>query len=423
MTSQLGRELAEAVDLQYLKQVVVDMVNIPSPTGSEQQMGEYMARRMRELGMEVIWQEVEEGRPNVIGILRGDGSGPSLGFDGHLDVSFTGTEEFMFGGASAPVASIRTINGEEWIFGAGSFNMKGALGAYLAAAKAVVDSKLKLKGDLMIIAVCGEIEASQVDEFRGKRYRGYGTGAKYAASHGILPDYVVIGEPTGLNLMVGHFGSLWVKLTARGGTVIHTAWSRGVPNKIEQFSKVIDAVASWGRMFAEKATYKGYKGIVNMAAISGGLPWKGSRTPESVSLYLDIRYPPGWSAKQVLAELNALAESLNREDPKLNLVVQPYAINPPTEVDEEDRIVRAVKSAHKEVFGVEPKITYELWYSDAPTYNALGAKAINYGPSGAKRIEGLTLSDRDREYINVNDLYNCTKVYAHVIADICMGKK
>ena len=399
------------------------MVNIPSPTGNEQLMGEYVAKRMRELGMDVIWQDVEEGRPNVIGILRGNGTGPSLEFDGHLDVSFTGTEEFMSGGASASTASIRKVNGEEWIFGVGSFNMKGALGSYLAAAKAVVDSKIKLNGDLVISATCGEIEETQVDDFRGKQFRGYGAGAKYATSHGVLPDYAVLGEPTGLSLMIGHFGSFWVKLTASGGTVVHTAWSRDTLNKIEQYSKVIDRITKWKKEFAAKTSYKGYNGIVNVAAINGGRPWKGSRTPDSVSMYLDVRYPPDWTAKQVKDEIDNLVSSLNKEDPELHLVAQPYSINPPTEVPDEDEIATAVRRAHKTVFGKNPETTYELWYSNAPSFNGLGAHALNYGPSGAKRIEGLTLSDKDREYINVDDLYQCTKVYAHLIADICTRQR
>ena len=406
------------INREELKQMVVDMVNIPSPTGQEEQMGRYVSQKLRSIGMEVVWQEVEEGRPNVVGTLRGDGTGPVLEFDGHLDVSFSGNEEFMFGGASAPVASVRKINGEDWIFGVGSFNMKAALAAYISAAKSIIDSGVKLSGNIVISATCGEIEETQVDDFVGKSYRGYGAGARYATSHGLLPDYVVLGEPTGMNLMIGHFGSYWVKLTSRGGTVVHTAWSRGVPNKIEEFTPVIEAVSKWKKEFEEKTKFKGYKGIVNVAAIRGGRPWKGSRTPDSVSMYLDIRYPPDWTAVQVGKEVSALVNRLNREHPDLDLIFEPYSINPPTEVPEDDFIVKSIKRAHKEVVGKDPSMTYELWYSNAPSFNALGAKAVNYGPSGGKRLEGLSLSDKDREYINFEDLYNCTKVYANLISQI-----
>src|ERR1039458_3112514 len=79
-----------AIDEQRLVQDVIDMVNINSPTGSELAMGDYIDKRYSEMGLQVIRQEVEPGRPNVFGILRGTGDGPMLQFDGHLDVSFTG---------------------------------------------------------------------------------------------------------------------------------------------------------------------------------------------------------------------------------------------------------------------------------------------------------------------------------------------
>ena len=36
-------------------------------------------------------QDVDVDRPNAVGILRGDGTGLSLSFNGHMDTSFTGT--------------------------------------------------------------------------------------------------------------------------------------------------------------------------------------------------------------------------------------------------------------------------------------------------------------------------------------------
>lgn len=418
-TEATKNEILKNIDEKELKDLVLDLVNIPSPTGSELNMGLFVSNKLKQMGMDVIWQEVEEGRPNVIGILRGNGTGPTLEFDGHLDVSFSGNEDFMMGGASAPSGSVKKINGEDWIFGVGSFNMKAALAAYIVAAKAIIKSGHKLKGDLVISATCGEIEETQVDEFSGKQYRGYGSGARYATSHGILPDYAILGEPTGLKIMLGHFGSFWVKLTATGGTVVHTAWSRNVPNKIEQFTKVIEGVKAWKKSFEERTQFKGYNGIVNISAIKGGRPWKGSRTPDSVSLYLDIRYPPDWPTIKVKREIDSLVMDLNSKNPELKLVSEPYSVNPPTEISEDEEVVLSIKQWHKEITGSEPEKTYELWYSNAPSFNSLGAKAVNYGPSGLKRLEGLTLSDKDREYINFGDLLDCTKVYSMIILDIC----
>jgi acetylornithine deacetylase/succinyl-diaminopimelate desuccinylase-like protein len=408
-----------AIDEQRLVQDVIDMVNINSPTGSELAMGDYIDKRYSEMGLQVIRQEVEPGRPNVFGILRGTGDGPMLQFDGHLDVSFTGTESFMRGGASAFGARIGEADGEKWIFGAGSYNMKAAHATYIAAISAIVKCGVKLRGDIMLSATCGEIEASQVDEYQGAFYRGNGTGAAHAASHGIVPDFAILGEPTCFKLMLGHFGSLWSKITLTGGTVIHTAYTRGLPNKIEQLPVVIERLKVFKDEFEKKTSYKGYNGLVNISAIQGGRSWKGSRSPESVTIYIDARYPPTWTPLKVKAEIDAVVWELNSKYPELKLEHQPYNSNTGTEISEDDYVSQALMRSHQSVFKKPVETSYELWYSNAPPLNAMGTKAINYGSAGARKIKGLTLSDRDREYVHIGDLVDCAKVYALAALDIC----
>ncbi|MFP3283534.1 MAG: M20/M25/M40 family metallo-hydrolase, partial [Nitrososphaeria archaeon] len=163
---QISKEdLLRRVDGGRLTRTLAELVDIPSPTGSEQEIGSYMYSKYRELGLKVIWQEIEDGRPNVVGILRGRGRGKSLQLDAHLDVSFTGSEEFLFGGATSPKARVEERDGDTWIFGAGAFNMKNAHAAYLEAARALIDSGIELEGDLILTATSGEIEESQVDGY------------------------------------------------------------------------------------------------------------------------------------------------------------------------------------------------------------------------------------------------------------------
>ncbi len=71
------------------------LVDIPSPTGHELEMAQHMRALLAELGMSVAWQEVEEGRPNVVGTHAGAGGGPSLMFNGHMDTSYSGSEPHL----------------------------------------------------------------------------------------------------------------------------------------------------------------------------------------------------------------------------------------------------------------------------------------------------------------------------------------
>ncbi|MCC6474547.1 MAG: peptidase dimerization domain-containing protein [Burkholderiales bacterium] len=418
-TDSLAARVLAAIDEQRIVQDVVDMVNIHSPTGSEAAMGDYMEARYAEIGLQVFRQEVEPGRPNIFGLLRGTGGGPVLQFDGHLDVSFTGREAFMRGGASIAGARVGEADGEKWIFGAGAYNMKAAHASYLAAVAAIMKCGIRLRGDIMLSATSGEIEASQVDEFQGAYYRGNGAGAAHAASHGIVPDFAILGEPTEFKLMLGHFGSFWSKISLTGGTVIHTAHTRGLPNKIEQLPLVIEALKAFKARFEQSTEHKGYRGLVNISAVQGGRPWKGSRSPDAVSLYIDVRFPPTWSPLKVKARIDAVVDDLNSRQPELKLEHQPYCTNPGTEISEQDYVAQALSRGHQAVLNRPLETSYELWYSNAPPLNAMGAQAVNYGCAGARKIKGLTLSDRDREYVHIGDVVDCAKVYALAALDIC----
>ena len=153
-----------------------DVINIPSPTGEELQMAQYLQTALQGLGLSVTWQEVEDGRANVVGRWTGVGGGKNLMFNGHMDTSNTGREDFLTGIGYKPNAVVK----DGFIYGLGIYNMKGALVCYTHAVKALQRSGVRLKGDVIIAAVAGEIEKTQWGEFQGKKYRGYGFGTQAA---------------------------------------------------------------------------------------------------------------------------------------------------------------------------------------------------------------------------------------------------
>jgi hypothetical protein len=157
----MKEELAKAILAEIREDEIVsmccDVVNIPSPTGEELEMGRYMRKVLEEMGLAVSWQEVEDARANVVGLWEGTGNGKSLMFNGHMDTSNTGRETFLTGLGYKPKAMIR----DKMIYGLGIYNMKGALVCYTHAVKALMRAGVKLEGDLTIAAVVGEIEKTQ----------------------------------------------------------------------------------------------------------------------------------------------------------------------------------------------------------------------------------------------------------------------
>src|SRR5215475_15470558 len=79
------------INREELAQLACDLVNIPSATGQEKAVAEFILDWFRANGLKAVRQDVEVDRPNAVGIVKGDGTGLSLGFNGHMDTSFTGT--------------------------------------------------------------------------------------------------------------------------------------------------------------------------------------------------------------------------------------------------------------------------------------------------------------------------------------------
>src|SRR5204863_4697861 len=121
------------IDERRLVGLAVEAVSIPSFTGSEQAMAEFMRDVLEELGLQVQWQQVEDGRANVLGTLAGVGGGPTLMFNGHLDTSYSGREPWLQG---IPGFQPHGFERDGRIYGLGISNMKGALACYVEAVRA-----------------------------------------------------------------------------------------------------------------------------------------------------------------------------------------------------------------------------------------------------------------------------------------------
>src|SRR5260370_19131262 len=131
---KLAEKILAAVREEEIIAMACDVINIASPTGEELQMAEYMRGALGQLGLNVTWQEVEEGSANVVGRWTGSGGGENLMFNGHMATSNTGRERFLTGIGYKPDALVK--NG--FIYGLGIYNMQGAPVCYTHAVNALL---------------------------------------------------------------------------------------------------------------------------------------------------------------------------------------------------------------------------------------------------------------------------------------------
>ncbi len=386
-----------------------DVINIPSPTGEELQMAQYMQSALQGMGLSVTWQEVEEGRANVVGRWMGSGGGKNLMFNGHMDTSNTGREEFLTGIGYKPNAVVK----DGFIYGLGIYNMKGALVCYTQAVRALQRAGVRLKGDVIIAAVAGEIEKTQWGEFQGKEYRGYGAGSHYLVNHGVLPDMCILGEPTDMRLVLEHFGSMWVRISC-SGIYVHTAFCEGREemNSIRRMHALMGPILEWIRKWESKASHGGKKAIVNLGGIRGGHAWRASRTPERTDLFLDVRVPPRISMNEARREVQGLFLEMKKQHPDWGLEFETYVSVPGASIDEGHEMIGAIAANHERMMGKAPEREVVTWCSDASVLSRYGIATVNYGPSSGPR-------DKEGEKVQIETLVNISKIYALTAAELC----
>ena len=296
-------------------------------------MAELMAATFADMGLRTQWQQVEEGRANVLGIREGVGGGPTLMFNGHMDTSYSGREPWL---AHVPGFQPNAFVEDGRLYGLGISNMKGALACYVEAARALEDAGVGLRGDLMIAAVCGEIEKTQWGEAQGAEYRGYAAGSRHLVGHGGIADMCILGEPTEGKLVVGHFGSLWVRISTQGN-FIHTAFSENKKelNSILRMQDVLAAVREWIPSWEQDPdnSYQGSQAIVNVGAINGGFGWRVSRTPHRTDLFLDVRVPPTKPMATARPQVLEMTRGLGERFPDYGVEAEVYVTAPGAEIE------------------------------------------------------------------------------------------
>jgi len=393
------------IDRDRLVDLALRLVSTPSFTGSEEEAARLMEAELESSGLQTQWQQVEDRRANVLGTWAGAGGGPTLMFNGHLDTSYSGREPWL---AGIPGFQPEGFERDGRIYGLGISNMKGALACYAEAVRALQDQGVRLQGDVLIAAVCGEIEKTQQGDAQGAEFRGYAAGSRYLVGHGGAADMCILGEPTENKLVLAHFGSLWLRLSTHG-PFVHTAFSEGrrEENSILRMRPVLDAVLEWLPRWEEQMGYGDVRGVANVGGIEGGFGWRASRTPHRTDLFLDLRVPPNVPMADARREALEFVRSLDGVEAEV------YVTAPGAEVEEGHPVVAAVAEAHAEVFGAAPERDVTRWFSDASVLSRYGIATVNYGTSS-----GLPDAELG-ENLSIDGLVKTAEVYARAAMGLC----
>lgn len=399
-----GRVLAhvtEGEDLALLQQMI--RIRSYSGGGEESRLARFMADQMKTLGCEVAMQEVQPGRFNAIGALRGSGGGASLMLNGHIDTNPVGV--------GWTVDPFEGLVRDGFVFGIGVSNMKASCAAFLGAVRALVRSRIARRGDLILAYVVGELQG--------------GIGTLKMLDLGVRADTFIVGEPTDLAVVTLHAGSLTVQVTTLGVTR-HMSKAEESVSAIDTMYLVIARIRTMTFTGPANPEYQSVQ-RVNIGSMRAGLgreyhDWRPAQVPDVATTTCSVRFGPGQSEESVLADLRRTLEDLHREDPRVVAEVEAITVTgviPPRafEVSKSEAIVRVVTEACTRALGSPPPVgavaPYRYYGSDASHLQHVGGmKGVVCGAGGKYN----TMPD---ERVELAQFHAATRAYALVAAAVC----
>jgi len=362
------------------------LVRIPSTNQEgEAEVSGYIADWARGAGLEVELDEVLPGRPNVYLWVRGEEGRPRLIFNGHTDVVPVG-EGWSHPPFGADIAS-------DHLYGRGSSDMKGGLAAMLIAAKAINESGQKLKGELALTAV--------IDEESGC------AGTPQTLKRGIIGDFAVVGEPTGLEAVIASKGDVNVEVTTYGRAAHSSRPEEGV-NAIYKMTRVVQAIETTytERLRAKRHPLLGHP-TASIDTIEGGItPWI---IPERCRAMIDRRTIPGENAEIVIRELDDLFEPLKKEDPEFRLEMTIKLNASSAEIAPEEDIVRVLRTSAAKVLGRSISMTGMSGTTDARfLINDAKMPTIIFGPGD------ISTAHKPDENVSLTEVCEAAQIYTLV---------
>jgi len=400
-----AKDVLARLDTRYCLDFLSRMVQHKSysQTEGERVLAGLMAEQMRGLGLESELTPVEGERVNAIGRLRGSGGGQSLLFNGHIDTN--------------PVTEGWTVDpwggkvDDKFIYGIGVSNMKSGDAAYFCALKTLIDAGVKLRGDVILTYVVGELQG--------------GIGTVSLIKQGWRADYFVNSEPTDLQALTMHAAAFVFIIELTGDT-------RHLSKREQAVDAIVAACDLIPRLNALK--FSGAKSPehekinrVHVGVVHGALgkelhEWRPPQVADFVRLKGSGRYAPGQTDEGALKDLRRELDALEKRHPGLKAKVEMESTAgrvtmPSFEVSADSPIVRAINQAYAEVRGApQPTgaITPPGFYGTdaAHLYRMAGMEGIVCGPGGRYN----TMPD---ERVDIADYLDMVRIYILTILKIC----
>jgi acetylornithine deacetylase len=419
MTQDNRKAILDTIDahrddaIEFLRK----MISIPSVTGDEAAIQDFVGDYMTDIGLDVDkwetdWEELKkhpgyrpvargyEGRPNIVATHKGTGGGRSLLLNGHTDVIPVGNGE---GWSDDPwSASIK----DGRIYGRGSADMKSGVASHILAVQYLKAAGIKLKGDVLINVVIDE-EVS-------------GHGTLDTVIRGYKADAGISGETSDLAIQPACIGRIWFEISVQGKPAGIQKRYEGI-SAIDLGNKVVAAVKELEDERVATVTHPLYPNALDSLPCIIGSFQAGnypSAFPDTALLKGSIGTVPSEDHEGVKQSLVKKIAALAATDPWMKdhpPVVRFVGYDAEaSEIDRNHPVVDLVSKNYTEVTGKQPQISGRQGAADTRFLNKYAdTPTVIFGPGSTAVMHA------NDEYVSIEDYITSIKVMALCIYDWC----
>jgi succinyl-diaminopimelate desuccinylase len=373
-----------------MKELLKKLINAESTLEKgELASAEVISDELSHSGIDCRLNTWDQRRANITAQIKSGGRKGALLFVCHLDVVGPGEAKW-----EKPAFEATESGGK--IYGRGSVDMKGGIAAAVTAIRQIVDSGIKLQGDIIFTAVAGE----ETDSCGAKRFIN---------DHNQWSDFVgvVIPEPTDFSIVTAHRGMLWLEITTTGKAAHGSKPQLGV-NAINSMRLVLDELENYPRVFLSKtrAGAEPHK-LLGECSMSVNTIKAGKAlnvVPDKCSIGVDIRTLPEQNHQDIISDLETIFARLKSGNPQFDAEVGVIRQVQPLETDCGCDFVKEFCS----VVGINETVAVGFT-TDGPYFASLDAPVLIFGPGKPE------LCHKPDEYIEISDIEKAVEHYKNII--------
>ncbi|MGE7603764.1 peptidase [Peribacillus sp. NPDC097675] len=393
------------------------LVQEPSKRGQEGSAQAIVVEKCRQIGLDIDLWEIGDGElrnhphfycdrkdfkgnPNLVAVRKGSGGGKSLILNGHIDVvpegDISAWHDDPFSG--------KVENGK--VYGRGTTDMKGGNVSLLLALESIVETGIRLKGDVIFQSV--------IEEESG------GAGSLAAVLRGYQADGAIIPEPTNMKLFPLQQGSMWFRLKIKGKSAHGGTRYEGL-SAIDKAYSVMEEMKKLEQERNEKMDHPLYRNIpipipINIGSIQSG-NWPSS-VPDTAIIEGRFGVSPMETMEAAQLSLKNRIDALNHTDKWFK--EKPIELEwfgarwLPGCLEINHPLMQALSTQYEKVMGEQPDIEASPWGTDGGYLSTVGSiPVVVFGPGETK------LAHDANEYIEVDRIIETAEIIALTILEWC----